>query len=255
MENHGLFEKFLNGSMTGSELSDFLLRLSSDPDFEQEFSVYKEIDADITLYKKREDFKKTLTEVADDYFHPAETKPKGSGTKKVSLISNTWIKVAASVAVLTILSIAVYFIFLSGPEYRELYAENYYPFKADVIKRSASDSASPFIKALTLYQNGKYSECSAFLKTVDFPDSINTLVTILKGLAFMGSGDFTQAEIFLKKASGDSRNIMYEDCIWYLSLTYLQLEQPEKCKEQLNELIAVRSSYSEKAKEIIEELE
>lgn len=255
MENPGLFEKYLDGSMPETGRIVFEHKLKTDPDFEAEFKLYCDVDNALKNIKNRQEFKKVLNEAATNYFNsvdPVSTENKI--TKRYTPFRRIY-SVAASFAAVVAITFFIWYFFFTTPTFKQLYAENYHPLKMDVITRSTSGSTDNINKALVLYQTGKYDDCLALLKTGSFPDSINTLIKVLKGLTYMEAGNFTQAETFLKEASADTKNIMYEDCIWYLSLTYLQLEQPEKCKEQLEKLIAVESSYSDKAKGIIEELE
>ncbi len=254
MENPGLFEKYLDGSLPETGRIAFQHKLKTDPDFEAEFKLYCDVDNALKNIKNRQAFKKVLNEAATNYFNSVDPVSTENKITKRSIPFRRIYSIAASVAAVVAITFFIWYFFFTTPTYKELYAENYHPLKVDVITRSTTGSAETINKALIHYQTGKYNDCLALLKTESFPDSLNTFVKVLQGLTYMETGDFARAEILLKEASADTKNIMYEDCIWYLSLTYLQLGQPGKCREQLEKLIAAKSSYSEKAKGIIEDL-
>ena|GEM_PF-1924790 len=251
MENHGLFEKFLSGEMSDAERSEFLNRLASDPQLEKEFRVWTDIDETIVAYQKREDFRKQLMNVSDEYFSTDNNKL----ARKISFVSKGWMKVAASFAALAIIGIAIYLIFFSVPSYNEIYADLYSPLKTDVITRSSADSTDKTKKTFVLYQEGKYKECIRFINSEFSKDSLSTQLQIVLGLSYMETGDHVSAAEILEKASADKQNIMHGDCLWYLSLCYLKLEQLANCSKVLKELISTDPSYSEKARSLLDKIE
>ena len=255
MENLGLFEKYLDGSLSESEMADFRNRLASDQELEDEFKIYLEVNDFIVHHKDIDNFKTVVSEVSNDYFDSINAKPSVIERTKEQRKLILFYKLAASVAILISLGLASYFMYNSGRSNKELYADYYQPYKIDFISRSVNDPLSETSKAFVCFQKGKYDDCIKILSTTKIPDSLSTPFNIIKGLSFMETGRFKEAEFCLNYAATDRSNIMYTDCLWYLSLTYIQLNESGKALPMLKTLVKEKSIYSEKASELISKLE
>ncbi|PKP22534.1 MAG: hypothetical protein CVU05_03520 [Bacteroidetes bacterium HGW-Bacteroidetes-21] len=253
MENPGLFEKYLDGSLNEKEYSDFLKRLNTDAEFKEQFSVYEAMHIMIAQHGKRQAFKSVMQSVAKDYFSENEIieKPVTHNKKGIPLI----FKIAASIALLFALSLSAYMLSTINPSGRDLYAEYYSPLKVDFITRSGSDSIFGINKAFASYQLGDSKACLKTLSELEIHDSLLVQIAFLRGLAYLEIQDFTNAELSLTLASSDTSNIIYNDALWYLSLAYLSNNDTANASYYLYELIASQSSYSLKASEILEKIE
>ncbi|MBI5540514.1 MAG: hypothetical protein HY951_10685 [Bacteroidia bacterium] len=250
MENHGLFERYLDGSMSETEKTDFLKQLSTDKVLEKEFALYNEVNNVIYDYNKRADFKEALNNAESRYFYSMAPEKNIEKSKNNRFFIY---KIAASVALIVSISVFGYYIFYSKQSNKELYAQYYKPLNIDAISRSADDSLLNIEKGFIAYQNGKYDESIKLLSHEN--SSSNILVNLVKGLSYMELGNFTMAESLLLDASKDETNGMHEDCLWYLSLTYIQLNKPEKAIPVLQKLIDNKSVYVKEAEKLIKKIE
>ena len=247
MENHVLYENYLNGSMTSAEKADFEKRQESDKDFAYGFKVYKELDEMLLLAIKREEFLKQLNEVEKETVK--YTKP----AKKI-LFGKSWLVAAASVLAFAILSVSLYFAFFSQPDYQKLYAENYAPLDISFATRSAEADTGILYNAITLYQMQRYNECINTLNLLKIPDDLLQVSNTFRGLSYLALDDLTNAELYLQLTVSDSLHIMYDDCLWYISLMYLKSGHAVECKAYLNILVKNESQYKKRAAELLDEI-
>lgn len=252
MENPGLFEKYLDGSLNEKEYSDFLKRLNTDAEFKEQFSVYEAMHIMIAQHGKRQAFKSVMQSVAKDYFSENEIieKPVTHNKKGIPLI----FKIAASIALLFALSLSAYMLSTINPSGRDLYAEYYSPLKVDFITRSESDSIFGINKAFAEYQIGDYKACLKILSETYIPDSMVVQTAFLRGLVYLETKDYSNAELSLILACSDTTNIIYNDGLWYLSLAYLSNNDTANAGYYLRRLVASQSPYSMKASEILEKI-
>ncbi len=251
MENHGIFERYLNGSMPETEKTDFLRRLSEDQVFNNEFLVYNEVNSVILNMDDRDGFKKALNEAESKYFESVNVQNPLDETN-IRKHRIMFYKIAASVVIVVTLSVMGYYMLFSKYTKKELYAQYYMPLKMDAVSRSADDSLMNIERGFIAYQDGRYKECIQILSSGSYPDNVS--VNLVKGLSFMELGNFKMAETFLLLASKDESNGLHDDCQWYLSLTYIQLEKPAQAASILKKLIENKSVYEQKAEKLLKEI-
>lgn len=248
MENLGQFERYRDGNMTESEKADFLKRISEDTSFEQEFKIYNEVNDFVLNNEKRSEFVSVLKEVESDYF----------STKKKHFIKNInykyVLKIAASVAIIVISTISLYYIFYSKPSDKELFAQYYQPLKMDEVTRSVSDSTTKIQEGFIAYQMGNYQKSLQILSTELSANELSTPVILIKGLSYLEFGKYNDAETLLKKASEDIHNAYYDDCLWYLSLIYIRTDRAKQSIPLLKKLIERKSVYNNMASELLKNI-
>jgi len=244
MENFGIFEKYLDGRMTELEKKDFLQRLSNDTSFEQEFMLYKEANEFLLNNNKRSKFNEVLKEVETNYF---------ATRKNNSIFKNKFaLKVAASVAIIAVSTILLYYVFQPKLSNKELFAQYYNTLKIDEITRSNNDSTTIIVDGFIAYQNANYQKSLQLLSSVVVSDELKTPVNLVNGLSYLELGNFKNAEKLIFEASKDVYNAYYDDCLWYLSLIYIRTDRPKLAVPLLEKLIERKSVYKKSASELLE---
>jgi len=246
--NLGQFERYRDGSMTESEKAEFLQRLSDDSSFEQEFKIYNEVNDFVLNNEKRSEFVSALKEAESNYF----TAKKNHYIKNINY--KLVLKIAASVAIIVISTLSLYYIFYSKPSNKELFAQYYNPLKVDEITRSVNDSITNIKDGFIAFQTGNYRKSLQILSSELIPNELNTPVTLIKGLSYIELGNFKNAENLLKQASEDVNNAFYDDCLWYLSLIYIRTDRPKQSIPLLEKLIERKSVYNNMAVELLKSI-
>jgi len=234
--------------MTEQEKTAFLRRLAEDHSLAQEFIIYNEVNNFVLNNEKRSEFISTLKEVESSYFKTRENTANKNSHKLI-------LRIAASVAILIVTTLSLYFIFYSKPSNKELFAQYYHPLKVDAITRSVTDSTSTIQKGLIAYQTDNYKNCLQILASDTFPPDFRTSIMLIKGLSYIELSNNADAEKLLKQASEDKNNAYHDDCLWYLSLLYIKMDKPQQSIPLLKKLIENRSVYSKQATELLGSIE
>ncbi|OFX39950.1 MAG: hypothetical protein A2X08_17925 [Bacteroidetes bacterium GWA2_32_17] len=247
MENLGIFENYRDGNMTEQEKKNFLLRLANDSSFEHEYKIYNEVNDFILNNDKRSKFNEVLKEVETNYF---------ATRKNNSIFKNKFaLKVAASVAIIAVSTILLYYVFQPKLSNKELFAQYYNTLKIDEITRSGNDSATTISNGFIAYQNGNYQKSLQILSSVVVSDELKTPVNLVNGLSYLELGNFKNAEKLIFEASKDVYNAYYDDCLWYLSLIYLRTDRPKQAIPLLEKLIERKSVYNNMAVELLKRID
>lgn len=246
-----MFGKYHDGSMTESEKTEFIRRLSEDPSFAWEFKIYNEVHHFVLNDEKRSEFISSLKETEKEYFnseHSSVVKHKNKFTQSIAF------RVAASVVIILATSLCIYFISNSKSSNKELFTQYYLPLKTDEITRSVTDSATSLKAGLIAYQNGQYNDCLMLLASDTIKNNMNTYITLIKGISNIELNDFINAEKMLKLASEDVNNAYHDDCLWFLSLVQIKMDKPQQAIPLLKTLIKNNSVYNKQAEELLEKI-
>lgn len=215
-----LFEKYLNKELSKEELTYFDSEMNTNPDFKQEFEIYKNLNTSlqskIENEEKEIELRKTLTNLGSEFI---KDKKKG---KLISMKKLRPLMVAASIALLI-----GFFLFNNGnPVYSDFANHN----QLELIVRSGNNTA--ISKAEEAFNNKNYTTAFAQLTILEeqFPDDIE--IKIYKGICLLELDNYSQAEAIFTTISNENSAFKHK-ATWYKALTYLKQEQFEKCKNTL----------------------
>ena len=107
LETYHWIEKYLAGQLAGEELSNFELRLKTDPALAEQLQQYQEVTDTLHFYSQRKSLKQKLNAIHAESFEPQTKKvitPFGNKQKRQIFWNQHYatIAVAASVAILTV---------------------------------------------------------------------------------------------------------------------------------------------------------
>ena len=107
LETYHWIERYLAGELTGEELSNFELRLKTDPALAEQFEQYREVTDTLHFYGQRKSLQQKLNTIHAQSFEPQPKKvitPFGNKEKRQIFWNQHYatIAVAASVALLTV---------------------------------------------------------------------------------------------------------------------------------------------------------
>jgi tetratricopeptide (TPR) repeat protein len=233
-------EEYLNHQLSEKERAGFEEKLKSDRDFAGKveehaliFNAFDEIKA------------KTLTAG----FKNIEDELEGGKERRLGF--PIYLKWAATVTILAVLSLAIYL--NSGPSEQDLFLSYYTPYPNMESPTSRSEASGKAV--WQLYENGDYAgaigqfEQAVAINEADFGSRFYL------GISALELSRLTMAEEAFSIVAADKDNKYTEQAQWYFALTYLKAGNPEKSINVLQEIVDSGSAYSGKAKELMEELE
>ena len=108
LETYNWIERYLAGELTGEELSNFELRLQTDPALAEQLQQYREVTDTLQFYGQRKSLQQKLNAIHAQSFEPQTKKiiTPFSNKQKRKIFWNqhyATIAVAASVALLTVI--------------------------------------------------------------------------------------------------------------------------------------------------------
>ncbi|MDX2430318.1 MAG: tetratricopeptide repeat protein [Bacteroides sp.] len=146
------------------------------------------------------------------------------------------------------------FIFINriSPDPLKLYAEYYQPYPNinKPLTRLEDKSDDPYF----LYETGKYRDAITGFKTLLEANPDDEAALFYTGIIQMELQDFEQAAVQFEQLLAQQPGTYSRPALWYISLSYLQLEQTEKAIEFLRELADEEDLYSRNSGKILEKL-
>ncbi len=231
-----LIERYINHKLTDLELSAFEDKLKNNPDFKNQVDDIKIMLLGIE--------KQTLKEQLDE-FHETIPNKTNSKTEDKKTRFFDFRKIAVAAAVILALG-SIWFFNDSSAE--KIYAKHYTPDPGLPTTMSSSDNFE-FYDAMVNYKREDYktaiSKWEMLLKNKPENDTLNYFL----GSAYLAEGQEQEAIPFLKKVIQLNEITFKNDAYYYLGLAYLNTEDLELAKTNLN-LSTVPNS-----KDILSELE
>lgn len=163
---------------------------------------------------------------------------------------NYWL-VAASIAVIFSLG---YFMFQSKPTNKELFAENFEPYRNIVHPIVRSDANNNNLKDLAFiaYENQEYVRASKLLYDLYKKEKNNAYLLYL-GISYLQQNKIDKAILILEKQT-DTIDKFNVKSYWFLALSYLKKNDNLKTKEYLKKVIEAKNFKEIEAKDLLDKL-
>ncbi len=230
-------ELYLGGNLKDQELRDFQEKLREDEELRKEVEIHRELNEAFSPSDEKS-LRDTLQEISSEVELSEET-PRGGSFR-------VW-PIAASIALLAVAAFFLINIFFSTPSG---FDEFYSPYPAKSITRGTS--GGPQSEANIQYSQGNYAQAAIlFAEAVD-SDPEQTELYIYLGVSYLEVNDYAAAIESLSQI--DINEKFGDDAAWYLAMTYLKTDMPEKAREQLEKIIAVQSKHTSNASRLLESL-
>ncbi len=259
LEDDILIEKFIDKTLSKEELEVFHKRMNADKDFEKKVLLEQQLwevlsDDDWSFMSKSTETSQAYEEIfKSDEIKELRTTIKDVNASYQKSKSNVWIKwvsFASAAAIAFIISLNV----LNTASPNELY-EVYSTDKNLPSYVSREDgNENELIKAQLLFENKEYEQSLAlFLNELKNSDSPDAGLYLYTGIAQTELNDFEEAEktfnALLKSDLLDAQK-----GAWFKALLYLKMDEPEKSKGVLEEIIKQKWYNAEKAAKLLKEL-
>ena len=198
---------------------------------------------DIILREKlnRKGLEDYLSESKNEFLSKISVRNEHSGKIKAGFFHNKTYLVAASFVIL--LGIAGLFFLLRNETYSndELFSM-YYEQPDDIVNFYKSESAEPYID--NLINQKLESSVSEFKK-----DSSNIEACYLSGIYFIQNEIYSDAINSFLFIIDHNKNLYVEEAEWYLALCYIKLDQYEKARVYLKEIVSGKGYKKEEARD------
>lgn len=232
-ENIDLFDLYLREDLSSSEKEEIHARLKSDSVFKKEFDGYMtSVNALETL---------SIGEEMGDIIGQVYEK------KSVS-----WRIPAAAAVILMILIPTIYQGYFRSGSDQELFTAYYTPYPPAQNVRGNQQSD----RGMVLYRNNEYSAAIPLFESQIAADSTKARIHLFLGNCYLRVNNTAKAIEHLEKLLlVTNSRIIQQNTEWYLALAYLKEGGTQETVEQLQSIVSSNHLFSEKAKDLLKELE
>jgi tetratricopeptide (TPR) repeat protein len=260
MDYKEIFDRYLDGKLTGDELRKFEELLRKDPVLADELDKYKKLhavaeeivageSADQQAKDDIADFRQQDTEQDIDLQNFRQALKK-AGRRRISPF---WY--AAAVTIVTVITLAIILLLNSKTEMNELYARYYEPYHQSERIFEITRSNDDLYFAVQLFEAGDYSRASLLFNQLADSTGLTRYARFYSGLIYIHQEKWELAiESFMQVIACGASDVL-NDARWYLGLCYLRVENPSTAREQFEMLSMAKNEYSKRARKIIRHMD
>ncbi len=258
MKSTILIEKYLDGTLKGEKLKDFIHQLQRDRELQELVALHREVNDSIS----EEDISRFKNKLNNAYL--MFRRSEGSREKvtmhdirspgKKHTVPKRMVLVAAGITIIVITGVLFYK--LGDREYsgEKLYSMYYEPYKSDIIIRSEADKVDDLGEAILLYDRGSYNAAYDNLLNMVGVNSENYMARFYLGLTCMEQNKFDEAIIQFESILKNCRSPLIYHSQWYLALCYLKNNNTREAKDLLETIISGDTYYRKKAENLLKKL-
>jgi tetratricopeptide (TPR) repeat protein len=259
MKSTILIEKYLDGTLKGEKLKDFIHQLQRDSELQELVALHREVNDSI----REEDISRFKNKLNKAYL--VFRRSEGSGEKatihdirspgKKHTVPNRMLLVAAGITIIFIIGILFYKLGGKGHTGDKMYSMYYHPYVSDITVRSEAFKIDEIGNAILLYNKGRYKAAyDNFMHIVD-ANSENYLARFYLGLTCMELNRFDVAIRQFKNILDNCKSPVIYHAQWYLALCYLKTNNKREAEAILEAIISADTYYRIKAEELLDKLD
>ena len=236
-----LLDNYFNGLLSAEEQQAVQARISTDPDFRNEFALREKMEGWPRHMAERQAFAENITALGADFFKETLLEAPAPPPLTARMNWQRWmLAVAASAALL----VAAFLFFQPShaPAYRQ-YAQH---APLSLTERSVGDNASA--TAETAFNEKNYTQALAALDRLLASQPTNTTAQLYRGICLLELGRPVEARTALEPLS-TGNSAFQADAVWYIALSFLQEKNTVRCLESLRQL-APGDAHYEQAQEL-----
>lgn len=239
-------------SYLGDELSDvdrksFEKDLEVNIELQQELKLYQSVEI-VLKDNSLEKFKARLDNIHRNFIGNAK-RPRIFGFNTFSLI-------AASIVVMIGLGSIIMYTFSSNQSNLDVFNKYYEPYEISMMTRDATNLNNSTIKiAINSYIDGEYNLAKQLLEDILISDQKHDKVQFILGVSNLQLNFLEEAKANFKTVIKDKNPYFYQQAEWYLTLTYLKLDDKKSALAQLNSIVLANGFYTDQANEILSQLD
>lgn len=239
-----IIEAFYQNKLKGNELASFIQRRKNDPAFDEEVEDYVLIFQGIEAQGKR-----NFIENVQSWEAEIEKKPS---TKTLAI--NQYLAIAASVLILLISIMWLFFPGYFSKNNDELFLAYFQPY--DDVVSVRSNQSNYFEQGMNAYNEQSYDKAIEFLKLVKPENPQKNAAELYLGISYLAIGETENAATIFKPMSEDGTGLFKEIAEWNLALTYLKKREELLLNETLQNIITQKEHiYKQQAEDLKRDLD
>lgn len=240
-------ERYLNNQLKGEELVAFETALKNDPALAKELDLQTDLMEGIRTSGNRE-LKEQLKQIHQETIDQ-KTPPKKK-TRTISL----WKIISAAAAAILIGFLVFQTISSSDLNNQQLYATYFQPIELNHQSRN-EEATHQLLEASSLYEAKKYTEALPLFQTLLALDPTDTKLQLATGICLLELNQTSQALPHFQKILALNDPFLNDHANWYSALSHLKVNQVEKTKIILQQLISdTDADHFEAAKQLLDQL-
>lgn len=254
--DYELIQRFFEWELSDEERQAFEQRMESDTTFLQRIESYQAVDEQIELqFNQHENAKKQQLkrDWKNTKHEPTKVRPLAPRKR--------WLRMTGIAASLLLL-IALTWWLLPSTKHNspQILAQTYYQKTGhqgvSTFRSSAEQNPTDktLEKASTAFQAKQYGQALDMLKAIPSIYPLYHQVLLLRGQCYFGLGNWAEAiqqfQAVIDAPEGGRKDL----ALWYQALTYLQQEEVERAKQNLENIVAERYPIAKEAEQLLETL-
>ncbi len=182
-----------------------------------------------------------------------EMRKRSAGTIRKTALKIT--KYAAAIALVAILSTAMYFVISPASSPDKLYSAYYDRYESPGAARSVVSSGNTLMEnAIASYSAREYDKAIGYLELIINSEKDNMESVFMHGMANMEVHNYPVASGSFTRVMEHNDNLYLEDAAWYLGICYMMTDNNEKAVRQFEAIAASKSRYSKQAARLARKL-
>jgi len=182
-----------------------------------------------------------------------EVRRQNGGTVRRTVIRSA--KYAAAVALIALLSAALYLMLKPSYSPGELYAANFSRYESPGAVRSVVCSENSLMEnAIASYTAREYEKSIIYLEKLINAEQEEMEPVFMYGVANMEVKNYPVASGSFTRVIEHNDNLYLEDAAWYLGLCYMMTDNKEKAVRQFRAIASSKSRYSKQAARLVRRL-
>ena len=182
-----------------------------------------------------------------------EMRRRNAGTVRRTVIRSA--KYAAAVALIAILSTALYLMLKPSYSPEGLYSANYSRYESPGVVRSAVSAENTLMEnAISSYTAREYDKAIIYLEKLINTGQEEMEPVFMHGMANMEVKNYPVASGSFNRVIEHNDNLYLEDAAWYLGLCYMMTDNKDKAVRQFSAIASSKSRYCKKAARLVRQL-
>jgi tetratricopeptide (TPR) repeat protein len=260
MDYKEIFDRYLDGTLSGGELIEFEKLLREDPDLARELDQYKKLDtAAQKVFTDDSADKQAMDDVHAYKQQDIEKDIDLQNFRKVldqadrRRLSPIWY--AAAVVLAGAITTAIVLLAGNPGGMTEMYAtyyEEYHPSE-QVFEITRTDDDLYF--AVRVYESGDYPRAALLFNQLADSTAFAPYSHFYAGMIYIHQGKWELAIEYLNQAVAAGESEILIHARWYLGLCYLRIENAAAAREQFESLCETKNEYSKRSGKILRYLD